>query len=137
MILAFAATCARFRSVFGRFWISVGIVVLVVTVFALARAGAIRTAQKDYVAQSKANYPAYSRVALNLLQDEIEPGGSPTFLADLGTSDCGRLVLFSNERLFLIRPVEGRARMEIDTFVIPWSSVGALRLRANEYTNCP
>ena len=39
----------------------------------------------------------------------------------------GILVLYNQERLFLIRPFQGHS-VDLDTFVLPWPEIAALRI---------
>ena len=56
-------------------------------------------------------------------------------MADLIASDCGRLLLHNQERLFLIRPVRGHT-LDLHTFILPWSGITALRV-TSAYESCP
>jgi hypothetical protein len=70
------------------------------------------------------------------IKSATDPAGDSNdkALALLG-SGCGRLVLASKERLFLIWPVKGAPDLELHTFVVPWSDIKALRI-TDQYTSC-
>ena len=106
---------------------------LVLALFALGRAAAVRAADADVATQRASDYDAYPRV--RLAWDETDAPDT-NLLADLPTSDCGRLVLATEDRLFLIRPIRGAGNAPIDTFAIPRDRLAALRLKA-DYTSCP
>ncbi len=57
-------------------------------------------------------------------------------LADLPTSDCGRLLLVSGGRLFLIRPIRSAPGATLDSFIVRVDQVEALRI-SGEYRSCP
>jgi hypothetical protein len=133
VLIAVAWACVRWAATLGRFGVSAIVVLLTLALFGLGRWGAISAAQADFLAEREGDYPAYPRTALLLKQDAAEAIGSR--LADLPTTDCGRLVLFGSNRLFLIRPVKGAAGANLDSFVVPIDQVMAFRI-TGEYRSC-
>jgi hypothetical protein len=89
--------------------------------------GAIATADADFAVQRAEDYPAYPRVRFSL-EDSMSP---KDLLTDLADSDCGRLVLATSDRLFLIRPVAGANGTELDTFVVPGDDLKSIRITAD------
>ena len=51
------------------------------------------------------------------------------------TPDPCNTLLFSNDRLFVIRPIRGASAAHLDSFVIPADQIEAMRIRA-DYTSC-
>lgn len=134
LAIAIAWAFIRWATKLGRFRISALLVLLVLGMFALARFGGIAAARTDFLQQRLSDYAAYPRVALALKKDLAANLGSQ--LADLPGTDCGRLVLVSGGRLFLIRPIRGAAGTDLDSFIIPADQVEALRI-SSEYGSCP
>jgi uncharacterized membrane protein len=133
VMLGVITACAWHRMRLGRFGITAIVVLLVLLVFAVGRFGAIRTAVSDFQSQQKEDFSAYPRVRfarndVTLLAPELS--------GDIDKTDCGRLVLATEENLFLIRPIRDAFGIDLDTFVIPRRELKALRLRA-DYTSCP
>lgn len=91
-------------------------------------------AQGDVLAQRGADCPGCPRTALALEKDAAEAAGDR--LADLPGTDCGRLLLASGGRLFLIRPIRGAPGAGLEAFVVRAEQVEALRI-TGEYRSCP
>lgn len=134
LAVALAWACARWSRRLGRFGASALLVLAVAGLFAAARLGRTRAALADFLEQRDSDYGAHPRVSLTPKKDAAAEVG--TGLADLPTTDCGRLVLFSGGRLFLIRPIRGAAGADLDSFVVPLDRLEAFRIRG-EYTSCP
>lgn len=132
-VIAAAWACSRWSGRLGRFGVSTLVVLGVIGFFALGREGAIAAAQADFIDQRDSDYSAYPRLSLTLNKDGADAIG--TALAAITKSDCGRLVLFSNDRLFVIRPIRGASASQLDTFVVPSDQIAALRIRA-DYASC-
>lgn len=132
-IVGVIGACTSYRRRLKRFGLGTIVVVLVLLVFLLGRLGAIGTAAAEFATQQVTDFDAYPRVRV-ALADGV-PDAS-LLLADIADTDCGRLVLATPDRLFLIRPVAGASGLDLDTFVIPRAHVTLLRLRA-DYSSCP
>jgi hypothetical protein len=127
------SACVRYRARLRRFGVSTVMVVTILLLFVGGRFGAIATAEADFAVQRAEDDPAYPRVRFSL-EDSIS---SPKdVLADLPASDCGRLVLATSDRLFLIRPVAGASGTDLDTFVVPRDDLKSIRIKA-DYASCP
>jgi hypothetical protein len=122
------------RRPLGRLGLTGMTVLGVIVLFALARAAGVTTAQADFLAQRASDYAAYPRVTVTLAQDAAPVDRDDQALA-IAMSGCARLLLFNDERLFLIRPVKGAPGVDLHTFVLPWSDVAALRI-TDQYTSC-
>lgn len=131
-VVAVIGLCVRYGTRLRRFGIAAVVVVLVVALFAVGRLAAVRAAEADFAAQQATDYDAYPRVRFAL---EDEGAAGRALLAGLADSDCGRLVLATADRLFLIRPVRGVPKAPLDTFVVPRDHLTVLRLKA-DYTSC-
>jgi hypothetical protein len=134
LILGFAWALVRWAGRLGRFWISAAVVLLIATLFPLGRAAGIAAARTDFLAGRDADYPAYPRTALVLKKEAAEAIGDR--LADVLRTDCGRLVLVSGGRLFLIRPIRDAPGADLDAFVLATEQVAALRI-TGDYRSCP
>jgi hypothetical protein len=122
------------RQLLGRLGLT-GLTVLgVIVLFALARAAGTTTAQADFLEQRASDYAAYPRVIVTLGEDAPPAEREDQALA-IATSGCARLLLFNDERLFLIRPIRNAPGVDLHTFVLPWTDVAALRI-TGEYTSC-
>jgi hypothetical protein len=132
-VLVLAWTCVRLASRLGRFALSAIVIVAILTLFIMGRAAAIATARAEFLYQYQNDYPAYPRVALILKKEASETIGDR--LGDIAKTDCGRLVLFSAGRLFLIRPVREVPTAKPDSFVLFADQLQALRL-LDEYESC-
>jgi hypothetical protein len=122
------------RQPLGRLGLT-GLTVLgVIVLFALARSAGISTAQADFLDQRASDYAAYPRVIVTLAQDALSADRDDEALA-IVRSGCVRLLLFNDERLFLIRPIRNAPGVDLHTFVLPWSDVAALRI-TDQYTSC-
>lgn len=135
VFVSFAATlwaCYRFSSTLGLVGLTGITVVVVLALFILGRVSGASTAWDDFQIQRDHDYRAYPRVRLSLAKNA--PSLDSQVVADLVASDCGRLVLHNQKRLFLIRPVRD-ASLDLDTFVLPWSEVAALRITST-YASC-
>lgn len=124
----------RWRNTLGRFWLSVLLILAIAGLFELARSGGVATARADFLEERDSDYAAYPRVALSLKKEAAANAG--TRLADIAGTDCGRLVLFSGGRFFLIRPIHGAAGADLDSFVVPADQVEAVRI-THQYGSCP
>lgn len=133
VVFGIIAACVRYRRRLRRFGIATIVVVLVLALFHLGRLGAVAAARSDFEIQQATDFDAYPRVRF-ALTDDAEPPAA--LLADLAKSDCGRLVLATKDRLFLIRPVAGAGDGRLDTFIVPRDGIKALRLKA-DYSSCP
>ena len=91
------------------------IVVLIVIAFALARSAGNSAALADFAEQRSTDYAAYPRV--RVIREGAE--SSADVVADIGKTDCGRLLAANKDRLFLIRSVRGAGSIDLDTFVLP------------------
>ncbi len=118
----------------GRFVISAAVLAVILGLFALARIGGVDTAGADFEAERASDFGAYPRVAIALKREAIEAIGDR--LADIPHTDCGRLLLVSGGRMFLIRPIRGAAAATLDTFVVGMGQVDAIRV-VGEYRSCP
>lgn len=134
LVVAFAWACARWAGRLERFWISTLLVLLVVALFALARAAGAGAAQADFLAQRDSDYAAYPRVRLIRMQEAAAGVGG--HLADVPWTDCGRLLLAGGGRLFLVRPIRGAPGADLDAFVVPADQVEAVRI-TGAYRSCP
>lgn len=132
LLAAITWGCCYSASLFGRFGLSAIAVALVLLVFTLGRLGGLSTASDDFQIQRANDFPAYPRVRLALANDA--PSLDAKSMADLISSDCGRLILHNQDRLFLIRPVRDNP-LDLDTFVLPWSETAALRV-ISTYESC-
>jgi hypothetical protein len=132
-IVAMAWACVRWASTLGRFAISTILVIAILVLFLVGRFAGIATAQAEFLHQYQNDYPAYPRVSIILKKEASETIGDR--LGDVAKTDCGRLVLFSSGRLFLIRPVRGIATAKPDSFVLLGDQLQALRL-LDEYQSC-
>ncbi|MBP0447524.1 hypothetical protein J8J14_22445 [Roseomonas sp. SSH11] len=133
-IIAFIWACTRWSQRLGRFGVSTLVILAVIGLFVLARVGGTGTARSDFQAQRDSDYRAYPRLSLTLKKETGEAVG--TTLADIVTAGCGRLLLVSGGRLFVIRPIRGAAGVELDSFIIPLDRVEVFRIQA-DYTSCP
>jgi hypothetical protein len=122
------------RHPLGRLWLSGLTVIAIIVLFALARWAGMRTAEADFIEQRAHDYDAYPRVLVTLTNDAPPAEGEDQSLA-ITTSGCARLLLFNDERLFLIRPIKNAPGVGLHTFVLPWSDVAALRI-TDQYTSC-
>jgi hypothetical protein len=112
-----------------------GLTVLgVVVLFALAHFAGIGTADADFLAQRASDYPAYPRVVVTPKAD-LPAGTAADAPLAIATSGCARLLLFNQERLFLIRPIKDAPAVDLHAFVLPWSDVAALRI-TDRYASC-
>ena len=125
--------CARYREPLGRFVISSVLVFLVLLAFIVAHVGGMLTGNADYDVQQNADFRAYSRVQLAF---EDETLGRTDMLGDIATTNCGRLVLATPERLFLIRPVQNTAELPLAVWIVPTDSVVAVRIEPIA-SSCP
>lgn len=133
VVLALAWACMRFASRLGRFVLSAIVIVAILALFIAGRAAAMATAQAEFRYQYQNDYPDYPRIALLLKKEASESIGDR--LGDMAKTDCGRLVLFSAGRLFLIRPVRGVPTAKPESFVLFADQLQALRL-LDEYRSC-
>src|SRR4051812_34273383 len=131
--LVLAWICVQFSARLGRFVVSMIVLTMIVWLFLTGRFISITMARTDFLHQYQNDYPAYPRVAVILKKEANEAIGDR--LGDIAKTDCGRLVLFSAGRLFLIRPVRGVATAEPDSFVLPSDQLQALRLM-DDYQSC-
>lgn len=132
-ILVLGWACRRWSGRLGRFAAGTLVLLGMAGLFALGRAGGIAAAQSDFLAQRDSDYSAYPRLSLALKKDSDE--ATKTALAVITKDDCGRLILFNNDRLFAIRPIRGASAVQLETFVVPADQIAALRIRA-DYTSC-
>jgi hypothetical protein len=132
-VLAVTWACVQFASRLGRFVLSVIVILVILVLFIVGRAAAIATARAEFLYQYQNDYPAYPRVSLILKKEAAETIGDR--LGDIAKTDCGRLVLFSAGRLFLIRPVREVATAKPDSLVLFADQLQALRL-LDEYQSC-
>jgi hypothetical protein len=132
-IVALAWACTRWASKFGRFAVSTILIVGLVVLFLVGRFAGIDTARAEFLHQYQNDYPAYPRISVVLKKEARETIGDR--LGDIANTDCGRLVLFTSGRLFLIRPVRGVVTAKPDSFVILDDQLQALRL-LDEYQSC-
>jgi hypothetical protein len=124
---------SRWARRLGRFLVSTILVVAVVGIFALAHAGGLKTADDDFQVERRSDYNAYPRLRL-LLKKEVTD--SPTeALGDTATTDCGRLLAATKDRLFLIRPSRDALGADIDTYAISTDHLLAMRIVGN-YESC-
>ena len=133
LLVAIAWSCNHYSAKLRRFGLSAIVVGLVIAMFALARWGGVTTAHSDFLEQQSNDYAAYPRVRFALKEDTQSLGSQ--VVADLVTSDCGRLLLYHKDRLFLIRPVKSHP-LDLDSFVLPWKQIEALRITST-YESCP
>ena len=124
----------RRTSVLGQFWISVILALVIIGLLVLARVAGNGTARSDFLAQRANDYAAYPRVAITLKKDAIEAIGDR--FADIPWTTCGRLLLTSGGRMFLIRPIGSAPAANLDSFVLAADQVEALRI-TSEYRSCP
>ncbi len=125
----------KFRRVLGRAVLAGVAVFGIVALFGLARLAGIETARNEFVEQRLSDYRAYPRVELTLtdaLTQESPPAGDASKVARSG---CARLLLFSDDRVFFIRPIKDAPAAELHAFVLPWSAVKDMRIR-HEYWSC-
>jgi hypothetical protein len=132
-VLALAWTCGHFASRLGRFALSAIVILAIVALFIGGRVTAIAAARADFRHEYQNDYPAYPRVGLILKKEAREAIGDR--LGDIVNTDCGRLVLFSAARLFLIRPVREVRIAKPDSFVLLADQLHALRV-LDEYRSC-
>jgi hypothetical protein len=131
--VALAWVCVRWSTMLGRFAVSTILVAALLVFFLVGRFAGIATAEADFAHQYQNDYPAYPRVAVILRKEASEAIGDR--IGDVANTDCGRLVLFSAGRLFLIRSVRGIAAAKPDSFVLLGDQLLALRL-LDEYQSC-
>jgi hypothetical protein len=117
----------------GRFFVNTTIVVGIIGGFALAHAGGIRTAIGEFEAERNSDYEAYPRLRVMLKRDVAST--SSEVLGDTATTDCGRLVAATKDRLVLIRPSRDAPGADVDTYVVPVEQLLALRITGN-YVSC-
>jgi hypothetical protein len=132
-LVALAWGCVRWASTFGRFAISAIMVMIVLTLFWIGHSASVATARAEFLKQQQNDYPAYPRIAILLKKETSEALGDR--LGDIAKTDCGRLLLFSSGRLFLIRPVAGVPSASLDVFVLPTDQLIAFRI-VDEYRSC-
>jgi hypothetical protein len=132
-VLVVAWICVQLANRLGRFFLSVIVILVILALFIVGRAAAIATARTDFLYQYQNDYPAYPRVALILKKEAAETIGDR--LGDIAKTDCGRLVLFSAGRLFLIRPVREVPTAKPDSLVLFADQLQAIQL-LDEYQSC-
>jgi hypothetical protein len=86
----------------------------------------------DFAEQRSTDYAAYPRVRVAW---EGSEKSADALSADIGKTDCGRLLAANKDRLFLIRSVRGAGSIDLDTFVLPAEKT-ILRIES-DYTSCP
>lgn len=131
VVFAAISACVFYRRRFQRFGIATIVVILVLASFIVGRLGAVHTADAEFEAQRSRDFDAYPRVRLELKDADA---ASTEQLADIPRSDCGRLVLATQDQLFLIRPIRG-VEFSLDTFVIPSTHIKSIRIQKN-YSSC-
>src|SRR5262249_9734268 len=112
---------ARLSQQVGRFWLTTILLIVLAGLFWIGSLGGILTAGSDFRLERENDYEAYPRLSL-LFKDNV-PKVHLERLADIATTDCGRLVIFSKDRLFVIRPIQGASAAQLDSFVIPMDQV--------------
>lgn len=128
------AAAVRYRGRIGRGGL-VGLAVLaILAAFVLARQAGIHTAHGDYATQRGSDYRAFPRVVVEASLPST--GGSGAKAVKIAASGCARLVLFSKERVFLIRPRRDAPALSLHTHVLPWSQIEAMSITDN-FTSCP
>ena len=134
LVAILTVLAVRYRDRIGRGWLVGLSLAAFVAFFALARLAGIHTAYEDYATQRETDYRAYPRVIV----EQAQSGTVDTSTKALGiaASRCARLILFTKERLFLIRPRLDAPALELHTHVLPWNQVASLTITAN-YTSCP
>jgi hypothetical protein len=132
LLIAILWAIARWAPLLGRFVVTTTIVVLIVVAFVLAHSAGDSIGMKEFAQQRASDYKAFPRVEL-----WWEGAGKPsdTLLADVLTTDCGRLLFASKERLFLIRPAQNAPGLSLATFVIRSNKIEAMRLQ-DVYASC-
>jgi MFS family permease len=134
LALLLAASLWRWiGAVLGRVALPLGLVV-VAAVFWLGHKGGIAAAHQLYSEQRQSDYSAYPRVQVWPKEETKLPAGSPLASGDL-IKGCYRLILYNQDRSFLVRPFKGAAAADLPVLIIPWDQVGPIRVLA-EYTSC-
>lgn len=131
VLFVVTSACVWYRRQLQRFGIATIVVILVLAAFVVGRLGALQTAEAEFEAQRSRDFDAYPRIRL-ALQDTAP--ASRELLGDIAQSDCGRLVLATQNQLFLIRPIRG-VEFSLDTFVIPRTHIKSIRIQKN-YSSC-
>jgi hypothetical protein len=131
VISAIAVLCIRFRAEMGRSWLAAVVVGTVIALFCAAHFAGVRTALADAGAQRTNDFSAYPRVLIEFPEDAETSDGRTT-----ASGGCGRLVLATGERMFLVAPRRDMPALELNTVVVPWDGVASVTI-SGQYSSCP
>lgn len=133
VLAVLTAVAVRHRRRIGRGRLVALSVAGLAILFVLARQAGIHTAQGDHVDQRATDYGAFPRVIA--VPHQPVPTDADAVALRIAASGCARLILFTKERLFLIRPRRDAPALELHTHVIPWSRIGSLTI-TDDYRSC-
>jgi hypothetical protein len=117
----------------GRIKVLLGVLALL-AVFWLGHQAAVVAAHEQYAQQRESDYSAFPRVQIWLKDDAKSSNGSPQSSLDF-TKGCYRLLLHSQDRLFLLRPLKGAPAAALPVLISPWDQIAFIRLLP-DYTSC-
>jgi MFS family permease len=109
-------------------------VLVLAALFWIGRYAAVAVAHRQYVLQRESDYSGYPRVQVWLKQDSKPQNGSPNPSGDL-TSGCYRLLLYNQNRLFLLRSFKGAPAADLPILILPWDQIELTRVLP-DYSSC-
>jgi hypothetical protein len=134
LLTAATAAWVRLRINPSRLRMPLGMAALL-AVFWLGRLAGAAAADDQFIYQHDNDYPDYQSVEVWPKDTSTPAEGSPWASPDLA-SGCYRFILYSQNRLFLLRTVKGTLAADPAVVSLPWEEVAAIKILPGHKSRC-